>query len=650
MSTIPGVSQSGDKIEIDLAAYDAGRRHWLAPTDPHGPVTRGYPEFDPGQARDESGRWTSGGGSGGVATDAAPGPVPEAGTPVEVRTLAIAALNKRSDEWIQANVTAESPWSRRKLKEYVTWVNEQPEVGPLKQMLRDTKGDLHPAIEIGHNPDSPIPRADKPVTYLLGWDQGGSTPIHDHVGSEVAVLVTDGVLSEDFYVTEGRKVDLMETVGEHSGAMQITREVYAPSILTVPAPYIHRMYNADRDYTISIHAYYPPLTAMGYYDFKPSAEVQGGRRTGDLTSTGQWAEETQPMKGVVIGHLIRRPAHQPVTRGYPEFDPEQPRDNSGRWSPGGAGANDVGQGEMFTPDERGKPKADYTKLNATPEANKALDAIRKPENLERLGGGINTSLTATGTDGQKYVIKPESGSTSADRAIEEGGYAMREAAAYSVAQLVGGGIEDMIPVSGAGNIDLSGYKGGSADRDFASDEWSSFQAFVPDAETFAGVGDSDADVQRAMAFDFIMGNTDRHDGNWMVNSDGKLFLIDNNMILPDYDVDGSGDVRLGWVKHDSDLGDRSVSAAAVKPWVEAAPKVESYLKAAGFSEAVIDGYNGRLEAITTSSKKGETWNDLLTSFDRSRKGGEDSDWHQSDRSDLDDEDEDVLRSQLGGGA
>lgn len=296
-------------------------------------------------------------GVGAHASEATDRTTPEAGNPIDVKTAAIRALNKRSEAWIREHVAADKPWSRRLLKEYVTWLNQQDEVGPLKQMLRDTADDKHPAIEIGHDEFSTIPRDQKPVTYILGWAEGGETPIHDHAGSEVAVIVTDGVLSEDFFVTEGRRVNLLNEAGTQTSSLRVTRELYAPSAISLPTPYIHKMYNADPDYTISIHSYYPPLLKMGYYDFKPSAAIEGGNRaTGTLSSTGQWQEDTVPMKGVVSGTLTFKTLKHFGPGDHPGTGTSQDvhghGGGGGESSPKGDGSHATNEADLFRPYNR----------------------------------------------------------------------------------------------------------------------------------------------------------------------------------------------------------------------------------------------------------------------------------------------------------
>lgn len=41
--------------------------------------------------------------------------------------------------------------------------------------------------------------------------------------------------------------------------------------------------------------------------------------------------------------------------------------------------------------------------------------------------------------------------------------------------------------------------------------------------------DGDKDLSRMAVFDYVIGNTDRHDNNWMVSEKGKLQLIDHGL-------------------------------------------------------------------------------------------------------------------------
>jgi hypothetical protein len=45
--------------------------------------------------------------------------------------------------------------------------------------------------------------------------------------------------------------------------------------------------------------------------------------------------------------------------------------------------------------------------------------------------------------------------------------------------------------------------------------------------------DGEEDMARAAIFDYVIGNADRHKGNWLVGEDGKLRLIDHGLAFPD---------------------------------------------------------------------------------------------------------------------
>lgn len=147
--------------------------------------------------------------------------------------------------------------------------------------------------------------------------------------------------------------------------------------------------------------------------------------------------------------------------------------------------------------------------------------------MKPLGGGINETYIATMIDGSKGVWKPLSGEYEDLRdGIEAGTYYKREAATSSVASVVG--MDDLVPPTVTRIID---------------GEPGSLQKFVPDAavanEVWQGEKryDGEKDLARAAAFDLMIGNTDRHAGNWMLqhaNGPGptKIALIDNGLAIP----------------------------------------------------------------------------------------------------------------------
>ncbi len=114
-----------------------------------------------------------------------------------------------------------------------------------------------------------------PTLWLLGWPGGTATPIHDHDDSEVAVSVVYGEIVEDVYPPL-----TAQGVGQLFSAEPTTRNYYRGTILTMPAPYIHRV-RAEcppEEMAVTLHAYFPKLGQMSFFD--PEGVV--------LVKSGEW--------------------------------------------------------------------------------------------------------------------------------------------------------------------------------------------------------------------------------------------------------------------------------------------------------------------------------------------------------------------------
>lgn len=166
--------------------------------------------------------------------------------------------------------------------------------------------------------------------------------------------------------------------------------------------------------------------------------------------------------------------------------------------------------------------------------------------------------------GGRGIFKPTKGERPGLRKdIPDGTLASREVVAYEVAKIIG--LHDLVPVTTmrtlAGKPEVPPQKPG--DPQYAEgwgdlnneptpatpDEEGSCQEYCEGAETGKEAGeprawDGKRDAARAMVFDFIMGNTDRHAGNWMIDKGGKIRLIDNGLILPEKHS-GESVIRMG---------------------------------------------------------------------------------------------------------
>jgi hypothetical protein len=92
--------------------------------------------------------------------------------------------------------------------------------------------------------------------WLICWDIGQDTLLHDHGGSSGAFTVTHGSLVEDF--------------GAIRGPGLRTRRHTAGDTVGFGADYLHNLVNVGTEPTVSIHAYSPPLRAMNFYCWLPT--------------------------------------------------------------------------------------------------------------------------------------------------------------------------------------------------------------------------------------------------------------------------------------------------------------------------------------------------------------------------------------------
>tara|TARA_B100001079_G_scaffold271360_1_gene288532 strand:- start:1852 stop:2394 length:543 start_codon:yes stop_codon:yes gene_type:complete len=87
------------------------------------------------------------------------------------------------------------------------------------------------------------------------WTAGQLTPIHDHVGSDCAFKIIDGVSTETTYQLNDQ--GLAYPVG--------VREYLPGEICAADEPDIHRISNNSDNELINLHVYTPPLHAYNVY-------------------------------------------------------------------------------------------------------------------------------------------------------------------------------------------------------------------------------------------------------------------------------------------------------------------------------------------------------------------------------------------------
>ncbi|MPZ80189.1 MAG: cysteine dioxygenase [Actinophytocola sp.] len=92
--------------------------------------------------------------------------------------------------------------------------------------------------------------------WLICWDIGQDTLLHDHGGSVGAFTVASGSLLEDFGAV-------------HRTGLRTRRHAAGDSV-GFGVDYLHNLVNVGTEPTVSIHAYSPPLSAMNFYCWLPT--------------------------------------------------------------------------------------------------------------------------------------------------------------------------------------------------------------------------------------------------------------------------------------------------------------------------------------------------------------------------------------------
>lgn len=180
-----------------------------------------------------------------------------------------------------------------------------------------------------------------------------------------------------------------------------------------------------------------------------------------------------------------------------------------------------------------KPRAGDLPIGDTPLASMKVIAAKSVRS-----GGANGMMEGkeilTFEDGSKGLFKPRNGEVGNPawagggdlrQGIKAGTYYKREALAYDFARNLG--MTDLVP-----ETTVREYKGqiGSVMKWVAGD--------IPHGMIDWHDHVSKLDMERSAAFDYLIGNTDRHNGNFLIqrktagNANGKIQLIDHGLSFP----------------------------------------------------------------------------------------------------------------------
>ena len=191
------------------------------------------------------------------------------------------------------------------------------------------------------------------------------------------------------------------------------------------------------------------------------------------------------------------------------YDPSQPRDpggeGGGQWVKGGAAGGDDGKGGKSSNTGSGKGG------DGVPPSDKLSAAKKNGKDLGGQGG-----VTKVTVDGKDFVVKQRKG-------IEKEGKVEEDVAELAAIAGVSVPKSQMTTVDGQPALVTDYVKGKSIaqhrmENPTSGDAVPNLVKSVPKEQ-----------VDKAVLFDYLVGHTDKHDGNFMVDDKGNMTLIDRAM-------------------------------------------------------------------------------------------------------------------------
>ncbi len=215
-----------------------------------------------------------------------------------------------------------------------------------------------------------------------------------------------------------------------------------------------------------------------------------------------------------IGFAKKKPTEGAVDKGIGSVDPERLQQATS--SPYALALRQAAAGLASTPKEQVQG---HFKMLESALLDPQVTVLEK----KNLGGGINGTYLVTLSNGAKAVFKPTAGEDQSKlrNQLEEDHQGKREEAAYLVDKAMGH--IGRVPPTVRRSID--GQEG-------------ALMLFVPEAEVAMGSGKVNATMSKGESYrriavlDNVIGNLDRHEGNWMVTKDNEAMPIDHGLAFP----------------------------------------------------------------------------------------------------------------------
>ncbi len=150
------------------------------------------------------------------------------------------------------------------LVDWLDTIDRRPGLSELDVQLKNMEVNLDALREcIGYTDNgyqrNVIKRTEFYELVAICWTPGKDTPIHDHIGSDCAFLIADGVSTETIY-----------QLHDEGLAYPVEVRTYQPGeVCAAEEPDIHRVSNDSDSELINVHVYTPPLHAYSLYEPAP---------------------------------------------------------------------------------------------------------------------------------------------------------------------------------------------------------------------------------------------------------------------------------------------------------------------------------------------------------------------------------------------
>lgn len=155
----------------------------------------------------------------------------------------------------------------RNTKELMQWLDSldrRPGLKELDQRLKAMSVDIEALkrniffVENGYQRNV-LKKNEHYELVAICWRPDQETPIHDHVGSDCAFLIVEGVSTETIYTADEQNL-----VQEN-----IKREYQPGEVCAADEQDIHKVSNETGGDLINLHVYTPPLSGFQIYEEKP---------------------------------------------------------------------------------------------------------------------------------------------------------------------------------------------------------------------------------------------------------------------------------------------------------------------------------------------------------------------------------------------